>query len=200
MVAFKRRGIWRNQLRNQLIADTAKQYREADQQVLILVDTVDHALHIRKLLPEAQLCYSDGALSSADKRNFFVRNKLLGKDEVMTAQRRSELRHAFERREEMLVIATGVWSVGVSFDSLNVLIRADGGDSETVNIQLPGRVCRIDESTGKTCGILVDFYDGWNPKSRNRSSNRRRAYHKRGWTQLSASGKVWTPRTNRARL
>jgi len=199
LVAQKRNGIWRNQYRNQVIAETARAFREGDDQVLILVDTVDHALHLRKLLPEAALCYSEGALTDGSKRAMFIRNGLLDEDEQMTTALRNSLRHQFENREIKLVIATGVWSVGVSFDSLNVLIRADAGASETTNIQLPGRVCRIDPSSGKQCGILIDFNDVWDTKFKGRAADRRRDYHKRGWTQLLADGKLWTPgmRVNR---
>jgi len=199
LVAQKRNGIWRHEFRNELIARAAREHRAQDKQVLILVDTVDHALHIRKHLPEAKLCYAEGGLST-DKRRFFIREGLLEPGEVMTLPERNSLRHGFERREEMLVIATGVWAVGVSFDSLNVLIRADGGSSETVNVQLPGRVCRIDSSSGKQCGVLVDFYDDWNSNFRTKSVTRRRSYHKRGWTQFLSNGAIWAPRTRRGDL
>jgi superfamily II DNA or RNA helicase len=195
LVAQKRNGIWRNQWRNQIIAATAQSFREGDDQVLILVDTVDHALHLRKLLPEAELCYSEGALVDAKKRAMYINSDMLDPDEYMTPALRNSLRHRFETRDLKLCIATGVWSVGVSFDSLNVLIRADGGASETANIQLPGRVCRVDPESGKDCGILIDFNDRWDSKFRGRSSERRRDYNKRGWTQILPNGQIWTPGT-----
>lgn len=206
LVARKRNGIWRNQWRNQVIAEASRSFVESGNQVLILVDTVDHALHLRKLLPEATLCYSEGTWSTsedrAEKREFYIRHGLLADDEVMTTALRNTLRQQFETRQLMLVIATGVWAVGVSFDSLNVLVRADGGASETANIQLPGRVCRVDPASGKECGIVLDFNDIWDPGFRDRSGERRLDYNKRGWTQILSNGKVWTPgsRTNRATL
>lgn len=198
-VGRKRHGIWRNPWRNQVIAETARALLEDQQQVLVLVDTVDHALHLRKLLPEAKLCYSEGAMDE-EKRRFFIRNELLAEDEIMTLQLRTERRQQFERREIMCAIATGVWSVGVSFDSLNVLIRADAGASETSNIQMPGRVCRIDPKSGKACGILIDFYDLWDTGFLARSTERRRDYHQRGWTQYKHNGEIWTPRGNRVQV
>jgi superfamily II DNA or RNA helicase len=203
LVARKRNGIWRNQYRNNEIAQVARQYLSAGEQTLILVDTVDHALHLRRLLPEATLCYSEGALDGREsqvKRQQYVKSGMLGADEHMTTPLRSSLRTKFENRELMLAIATGVWAVGVSFDSLNVLIRADGGASETANIQLPGRVCRI--ASGKACGVLVDFWDKWDLGFRDRAMQRRRDYHKRGWTQILPNGAVWKPgmRVSRAGL
>jgi superfamily II DNA or RNA helicase len=201
LVARKRNGIWRNHQRNNAIAIAARAFLEEDMQVLLLVDTIDHALHLRKFLPEAQLCYAEGQLSEGSyKREFYIRNKLMESDEAeMTPMRRTELRHQFERREIMCCIATGVWAVGVSFDSLNVLVRTDGGDSETLNVQMPGRVCRIDAATGKEAGILVDFMDYWSPYFKARSTNRRRDYHARGWTQLNNNGEVWEPTARRPR-
>jgi superfamily II DNA or RNA helicase len=196
-VAQKRHGIWRNQWRNQAIAEAARSFLSDNLQVLIMVDTVDHAFHLRQLLPEATLCYSEGAVDGA-KHAMYVRQGILGEDEFMTPQRRIELRQAFERREIMCAIATGVWSTGVSFDSLNVLIRGDGGDSDTFNVQIPGRVCRTHPESGKEAGILVDFNDKWNSKFQGRSQNRRRAYHKRGWTQIQADGQVWNPGRRRS--
>ncbi len=201
LVSQKRHGIWRNRWRNQAIAAVARSFLSDNLQVLILVDTVEHALQLRELLPEATLCYSEGALDGV-KHASYVRAGVLGADEFMTTQRRIELRQAFERRKVMCCIATGVWSTGVSFDSLNVLIRGDGGDSDTFNVQIPGRVCRIDPATGKEAGILVDINDIWDQKFQGRSQNRRRAYHKRGWTQILHSGENWEPgkRARRARI
>ena len=122
----------------------------------------------------------------------YVEAGLLEEGEVvMTAVQREQTRKDFENRDLLGVIATGVWAVGVSFDSLNVLIRADGSSSETANIQLPGRVCRTDDTTGKNCGILIDCLDYWDNKYRNKSFARRRSYSTRGWTQLNPDGSVW---------
>lgn len=198
LVARKRHGIWRNQWRNQAIAEVARSLLSDQLQVLIIVDTVEHAMHLRQCLPEATLCYSEGALD-AERHASYVQAGVLAPDEVMTSQRRVELRQQFERRELMCVIATGVWSTGVSFDSLNVLIRGDAGDSDTFNVQIPGRVCRKDPATGKEVGILIDINDKWDQKFSDRSRNRRRAYHKRGWTQLQSNGEVWDPRKRATR-
>jgi len=194
IVSRKRHGIWRNHQRNSILAETAKSFLEDGLQVLVLVDTIDHALHLRRFLPEAKLCYSEGALGQGtEKRATYIRAGLLTEEEEMTSAQRTELRKQFERREVMCCIATGVWAVGVSFDSLNVLIRADAGDSETLNVQMPGRVCRTDTGTGKECGILIDFMDHWSDYFRARSSNRRRDYHTRGWVQLNGDGSIWEP-------
>jgi len=201
----KRWGIWRHDKRNQIIAEMANAYFKENKQVLILVDTVDHLLHLRKYLPEFSICCGENARVNADDRlkQTYVREGLMEPDEIlMDVHRREQTRKDFESREILGVIATGVWAVGVSFDGLNVLMRADGADSETANIQLPGRVCRTDTQTGKACGILVDCMDYWDRKFKDRSYNRRRSYGTRGWTQVKSDGSIWNPvsRSGRAKI
>jgi len=190
----KRLGIWQHAERNSVIAEAANGLHAKGQQVLILVDTVEHLLHLKKLLPEFAICCSENAEVNSNKslHASYVQLGLLEEDEVvMTAVKRGQTREAFERRELLGVIATGVWSVGVSFNGLNVLIRADGSSSETANVQLPGRVCRTDAATAKGCGILIDCIDHWDNKYRNRSFSRRRSYSQRGWTQVNPDGSIW---------
>ena len=179
----KRHGIWRNATRNELIAEAALFYHRQGMQTLILVETVEHALHLKRLLPDFEVCYSEGGIGAA-KRNTFISLGILQPDtQIMTASLREELRIRFEQRDLLGCIATGVWSTGVSFNSLEVLIRAEGGGSETANIQLPGRVCRINDSIGKQCGLLVDCCDVFDRRLYGRSRRRFASYKQNGWTQ-----------------
>lgn len=197
LVAQKRAGIWRNEARNTAIAAAALEAYNVGEQVLVLVDTLDHALYLRKHLPQFTCCYSEAALSEPSKvQRYMSRGLLTDEEPTMTAARRESLRRQFERRELLGVIATGVWAVGVSFDSLQVLVRANGGASETDNIQMPGRVCRIDEATGKAYGTVVDFTDTFNSKFKQRAMGRRRAYAAQGWSQY-INGRLWTTQARR---
>jgi len=193
-VAKKRHGIWRHEARNAVIAAATRELYSRGLQTLVLVDTVEHAVHLKQALPEFDLCYSEAGLD-ATKRQQYIQEGLLGEDEPqMTAQRRQAMRVAFERRELMGVIATGVWAVGVSFDGLELLVRANGGASKTENVQLPGRVGRTDDATGKEYGLLLDFYDAWDPGYRKRAQTRRTEYAKLGWEQRLANGATFEPR------
>jgi len=194
--ARKRHGIWRHDYRNQVIASAARRFVDAGQQTLILVETLEHGLFLRRHLPNFQLCYAEQGLSP-DRRRIFVDAGLLGAEEQMTAARRDQLRRGFEAREYLGAIATPIWSTGVSFDALQVLIRAEGSASETANIQAPGRVCRIDNPTGKQCGIVVDCLDEFDKRFNTRAIGRRRAYNKQGWTQYNPDGTLWTSRSRR---
>lgn len=198
LTAQKRAAIWRNDARNMVIAQAANKALEAGNQVLILVDTIDHALHLRKHLPQFELCYSEAALADPAKCNRYISWGLLDPSEPqMTSHRRDTLRRKFERRELMGVIATGVWAVGVSFDSLQVLVRANGGASETDNIQMPGRVGRIDDATDKAYGTVIDFTDTFNSKFKQRAAGRRRAYAAQGWDQY-LNGRLWSTNSRRS--
>jgi len=195
-VARKRHGIWRHDYRNQVIASAADTFVQNNMQTLVLVDTLEHALFLRQHLPNFQLCYAEQALSP-ERRNTFVDAGLLGADESMTATRRDQLRRGFENREFLGAIATGVWATGVSFDSLQVLVRANGGASETANIQAPGRVCRTDEATGKQCGVVIDCDDAFDGQFKGYAMSRRRAYNANGWVQYNPDGSLWTIRRSR---
>jgi superfamily II DNA or RNA helicase len=191
LISQKRYGIWQNETRNRKIAAVASDMVNHDMQVLILVDTIEHAAHLKKHLPQFMLCYAENGLD-ANRRKQYIRQGLLQPDEPhMTAERRELLKTAFESRQLMGVIATKVWATGASFDGLNVLVRANGGSSKTEHIQQPGRVCRIDPATGKSTGVLVDCMDHFNPNFKRRSMTRRTSYHKFGWTQYNEDGSLW---------
>lgn len=179
-VAKKRWGIWRNSYRNKIIADRAKQF--VDEQVLILVETIEHALYLRKELPNYSLCYSENGISD-DDLDFYRRCKLMKPDEQpLTAEEREDLRIRFEKGELKKVIATGVWSTGVDFVDLQVLIRADGQDSEIMDFQAPGRVCRL--SSAKEFGLVVDCMDRFDSSLLRKAKNRNKNYLNKGWTTV----------------
>ena len=192
----KRMWIWRNEFRNKKIAEAARQMIAAGYQVLILADTVDHCLHIRRELPDFHMYFAERNLLEDRRLRYYLNNGLISADEPpMSAARREETMRKFESREIMGLIATsGTSGTGLSVVNLEVLIRADGGSSDTQNIQLPGRASRIDPATGKCVGILIDCFDSFDVKFRNRAVTRRRSYSTRGWQNYLPDGKLWVPR------
>lgn len=201
LAARKKQGIWGHLYRNQIFAAAAQALYDENYQVLITVDTVEHGLYLKQLLPQFELCYAEQALADEKKRNRFMEAGILDPYEPpMTAERRVRLREDFERGQLQAAIATSIWRVGVSFDSLQALIRAEAGGSETEAVQGPGRVCRIDPNSGKMVGIVVDGYDMWDERSRQDSMGRRRMYAARGWVQYNADGSLWAPRERRKRV
>lgn len=178
-----RHGLWRNDYRNQVIAAKAQSYGP-DEQVLIMVAHFEHAVYLKHYLPEFTLCYAE----RAEEDKLFaraVRDGLLPADEPrMTDRRRMLLREQFEEGELKKVIATDVWSTGVNFHQLQVLIRADARSSSIKDTQIPGRVSRTHSETNKQVGILVDCLDQFDPGFRDSARKRRRDYQQKGWEQV----------------
>lgn len=182
-VARKRHGIWTNYERNRMIAEAVRSYPDTHQ-ILILVETIEHAVHLGLHLPEYTLVYSQ--MSSQD---YFAykRNKLLPPDYVsLNEAMKYDLRNKFESGELRHVIATDVWATGVDFEQLNVLVRADDRDSDIVDVQGPGRVSRIytaPDGTKKEYGEVVDCMDTFDPAFYRKSMGRRNSYKLLGWEQ-----------------
>lgn len=184
-VSKLRWGIWRNRARNELLTATAREYLQQGLQVLLAVDTVEHALFLRKLLPEAPIVYAAGGISH-EKWEKYLRWRLLGPEDLpMTDARLRELTAQFESGDLRVAIANSVWSRGVNFRQLNVLIRADAKTTPIADKQLPGRLSRT--ADGKDHGLLVDCNDQFDSNFHRRAGERKRRYQKLGWDQFEDS-------------
>lgn len=177
----KRHGIWRHHRRNAAIAAVANRHR--DEQVLILVETVEHALALRRQLPDYTVVF-DTKFDEKERADYIAAGLLNPEDVPMTPARREQLRREFERAELRHVIATDVWSTGVSFEQLAVLIRADGRKSEIKDDQGPGRVVRLHNATGKSRGIIYDCWDAWSNGFEEASRVRDKRYRDKGWERV----------------
>ena len=174
----KRFGYWQNDFRNSLIAEDARRYPD-DVQTLITVETLEHAVYLKSKLPEYTLVYSEMGLKR-ENRNKYVKAGLISAEEPeMTTQRRVDLTQRFEDGRLKKAIATTVWNVGVSFNGLSVIIRADGASGDIGNIQIPGRVSRTHD--GKEFAILHDYRDVFDKGLMRKSQARIRRYNLEGW-------------------
>jgi superfamily II DNA or RNA helicase len=182
-VAKKRHGIWTNYERNRMIAAAVNEYPDTHQ-ILILVETIEHAVHLGLHLPDFSLMYSQMA-----PEDYFAykRQKLLPEGyTTLTDYQKHDMRSQFEAGTLRRVIATDVWSTGVDFEQLNVLVRADDRDSDIVDVQGPGRVCRIytaPDGTKKEFGEVLDCMDTFDPTFYRKSMGRRNSYKLLGWEQ-----------------
>jgi len=178
--ALERNLIWKSRDRNQVIAEAVKwitQELGGDPQILITVKTVTHAVHLGKLLPDFVLNY---ATMKYDDKNEWARKGLIDPSKhPLTAYQREQNYNRFRSGVLRRVISTGVWSTGVDFKGLNVLVRADAQASAIANVQIPGRVSRA--SDGKDIGVLIDFNDAFNPTLQQRAFKRFATYRKKGW-------------------
>lgn len=194
-VARKRHGVWTNHARNSMIADAVREY-PADCQILILVETIEHAVHLGALLPEFTLMYSQMAPYDCAA---YRRAKLLPEDyRPLTDVQKHDMRSQFESGALRRVIATDVWATGVDFEQLNVLVRADDRDSDIVDVQGPGRVSRTytaPDGTVKEFGEVIDCMDTFDPTFYRKSTGRRDSYKLLGWEQnWNEAARSWRQR------
>lgn len=178
-----RLGYWGNMARNNAIArvvyeEIPARLPEQDPQILVLVDKIEHALELKKHLPDFTCVYGE---MDDETAKAFKKAQLLDGDPV-TRKQVEEIRKKFSAGTLKRAIATGIWSTGVDFPNLSVIIRADGGASPIKDIQMPGRVCRITE--GKSKGILVDFADNYDVWTARRSKARFESYEAKQWDIL----------------
>jgi len=109
---------------------------------------------------------------------------------------RKRIYDAFRTGELTSMLSTMVWSTGVDFPGLSVVVNIGGGGSDIVAKQIPGRASR--KSDGKDHAYIVDFVHKWDredPEGRSGRpgpllSNdfaRRRAYKSLGFEQVSCN-------------
>lgn len=194
--ARKRAGVWANEYRNAVIARDARAYRD-DQQVLITVETVEHALNLAKLLPEFRVVYSGQGLKESDLRWF--RKHYPDQFVEMTQRRLGVITRKFEKGTIKKAIATTVWNVGVDFRHLEVLLRADAGGSAINDVQIPGRTSRKKRAEdvergarAKFVGIVRDYLDQFDTGFARRAWRREVNYVRNGWAQAKPDAKSWS--------
>ncbi len=187
----KSAAYWTNEYRNKLIARDARLYPK-DTQVLISVETLEHAMALKRLLPEFKVVYSHRKLKPEEIKWFTKHYPKEFEASQMTDERRRRLTRLYEQGKLKKVIATTVWNVGVNFRHLEVLIRADGGGSPVNDTQIPGRTSRInsavlkdDGTAEKFVGIVHDYLDQFDKGCSIRSQNRGKSYAENGWTQIT---------------
>jgi len=191
-VARKRFGIWTNHDRNTMIAEAVRAYPDTHQ-ILILVETIEHAVYLGSLLPEFTLVYS--SMSPTDCEKYRKRGLLPAGYKPLNDQQKHQFRSQFESGSLRRVIATDVWSTGVDFEQLSVLVRADDRDSDIIDVQGPGRVSRIyvaPDGTKKEFGEVIDCMDTFDSTFYRKSMGRRNSYKLLGWEQnWNAAQRSW---------
>jgi len=191
-VSRKKYGIWTNQDRNRMIAAAVSDYPE-DYQILILVETIEHAVNLGACLPDFTLVYS--TMYPSDCAAYKRKGLLPPAYKPLTDVDKCRLRDQFEAGTLKRVIATDVWSTGVDFEQLNVLVRADARASDIVDVQGPGRVSRMytsPEGVRKEYGEVIDCIDNFDANFYRRSEGRRKSYKLLGWEQdWHAAQKSW---------
>ena len=179
----KRHSYWRHGGRNAAIAYAAQVGAAhlgvpyTDCQTLITCETTEHALMLKQQLPDFTVCHAGDI--EPERREQLVNAGLDEQSINLKAKELPDLQRRFESGELKKVIATPIWSAGVNFQRLQLLIRADGLTSKVANRQLPGRLSRLHD--GKDVGLIIDFVDEYNEWAMKRSQSRIALYRSRGW-------------------
>lgn len=186
----ERLGVWRNEPRNRTLAAAARRFGQ-DDQALVMAKTVEHVCFLSQQLPDYALCYAESR-DAEDKVAAYEAAGIVPAERLkVTPARRRQLRADFGDGTLKKVISNYVWSTGVNFRRLAVLVRADAGGSSTKDTQITGRVCRTWEEGGKTHGTVVDVWDDWSRPFLDRARRRRKHYEERGYKQFGPFGEPW---------
>jgi superfamily II DNA or RNA helicase len=177
----KRRGIWQNEARNRIIADRVMSFGP-EEQVLVLVETVEHMVYLRKHLPGFTMVY--GAMEDKDWVYYEKEGLLPDNTPCMTPALSEQMRVEFESGRLKKVISTSKWKVGIDPVELVALVRADAAGSAVDDIQAPGRVSRTHAAGGKNVGIVVDFLDQFDRSLNGKAKTRHKHYAACEWEQV----------------
>lgn len=172
----KKLNYWRNVGRNSLIMATARAF--APQQILIFVETLEHAVFLRRYDPEFVLVH--GGCTEERWLDLLDHGMVRASDKAaITTVDEPRVRAAFKAGTIKKVICTPIWQAGVDFPALSVLIRCDGMTGDIACTQIAGRLSRI--STDKPYGVLVDFKDEFSEWANSRWQKREDNYVRKGW-------------------
>lgn len=184
-VVLKRESYWRNNNRNNVIKKFVYDLKASyDGQILIMVGTLQHAIHLHMLLPWFKVAHY-GAVDMDDIAARFPRSKYPDLDlskYKMTQKQLDIMRAAFAKGTLRYVISTKVFRQGVNFTHLSCLVRADGDVSSIEGIQIPGRLSRLDD--GKDFAYLVDVMDTFSPWAHSRAKAREALYKGQQWQRV----------------
>lgn len=126
--------LFRNPHAAQVVAKIAREIVPADWQTLIFIKNEKQAeLYAEEIGPEGTIIMA--------KR--------------LTNKEREALTDQMRKGEIQRCLASNIYSQGVTFPDVRVLINTEGGGDNTSAIQKPGRLAEI--RPNKACGIIIDL-------------------------------------------
>jgi superfamily II DNA or RNA helicase len=176
----ERFGYWLNHSRNALLIKAALDTFKKDEQVLFMVNRVEHALAMRRFLPNIPIAHgpiSQDRWDDMTKLGLTQHTTL----EVMNGVDTDQLKKDFMAGNIPWVIATYKWKQGVDTVNLGGLVRMDGAANDILSIQIPGRLSRKGHDGMKQVGVLIDSYDDFGDMYLRRSNKRMTKYEEMGW-------------------
>jgi len=114
--AMNRYGYWRNTQRNKKIAEVVEALQaEGLEKILILVNTAEHAFHLRLFLPKFKIVHAGLSL---EKFNEFKKNGLLTPTDSPTVDV-DKLAIEFKEAKNLGIISTPKWREGFRWNALH---------------------------------------------------------------------------------
>lgn len=163
--------LWRSDYMGRLVKAMCENVIPPDWQTLMFIQDEKTALHFQKYFEQPPIAMA--------KR--------------MTKKQRTALMSKMARNEVSRCLASNIYSKGVTFKDLRVVINLAGGGASTNAVQRPGRVSQV--RPGKRCGVLIDFvFDGfgrgegkaWAPDSESKA--RAKLYAEKGYEVIHIGG------------
>jgi superfamily II DNA or RNA helicase len=152
--AIVEHGIVSNHARNQEAIDIALSH--AGNQVLMLVNQVEHAEWFAQRIPKSVACFSK-----------------------MGKKKRQSALNAFKAGEVKCLVATSLADEGLDLPNADTLILVSGGRSKRLAEQRSGRVLR--SFAGKEHGLIYDWQDNFHPLAAKQSRARQEVYRELGY-------------------
>jgi len=168
--------IVRKRSRNKFIMDLARKELDEGKTVLIIVRRVAHGFYIKemfeKFLPDVEVPFLCGNIDSetqveikrlkGQRLNENMKEYLDALIELKNKiQENSKNRNLFRKklneRKIKCIIATRIWNEGINIPTLNTIILAGAGKSETETIQSGSRA--FTKAENKEHGLLIDLFD-----------------------------------------
>lgn len=129
--------IVENQIRNEMIIESAIKLKAKGRKSLILIKRKKHGLKLLEMMPKNLRTYMLNGDASTDERK--------------------AVKDLFTMGGLDIIIASSIFDQGIDLPKLDALILAGSGKSSTRALQRLGRVIR--GADGKTDAIVVDFVD-----------------------------------------
>lgn len=183
----KRFSYWRNFYRNNVLAEAVKRIlaQLPDMQILVMVQTLQHAIALHQFLPNFLVAYY-GATSKQAVKEAIEKAGVTNRrpqDYLMKPKQLDRIRGAFQKGTLKRVISTTTFRQGVDFKQLAIIVRADGRISFIDCIQIPGRAART--AQGKQTGYIIDVWDTQDHWAKQRAETRQKHYKDQQWQKIT---------------
>lgn len=185
-------AVWYNGYRNARFASYLSSFDQAENQIMVMVRSVDHAAMFKKFAPWFTMVYGSNCVDE-DRWRRLVDQGLIDpdRDPLVTPKLRDQYRERFRARDILQVVCTPIWSTGVNFEDLQILARADAMRSDIDTGQVPQRAIRLGKTVKKEHAIIVDSRDEFNKALEKRADHRKSKYTANGWRNIVvAPGKI----------